>query len=402
MLSVGILTYSTKPRGSVVHAVSLAEALTARGLDVTLYALTKAGDDFYRKVRCKTHLFPAAEAPVEPDALIRQRIGELQRGLLGLATRHAIWHAEDCLSASALLKSELSRLRPVVRTVHHVERFESRYLADCQRHSVECADLVLSVSEFTAREVRAEFGRDAVVIHNGVDHERFGVHAMRDAESRHAELAAEFGIGSGDEVILSVGGVEERKNSLRSLAAMRLVLERHPGARWLIAGGASIWEHAAYRARFELERAALPAPLRARILWLGPVAEDTLTALYRRSDVLLCASLHEGWGLSVAEAMAAGTAVVCSEGEPFSEFTDASTAAHVDPLSVASIASGVSRLLSYPAVRRRQALAARARARTFSWDRAARLHERAYQRLLRDRAGARLTDPSSPVAALLR
>ena len=66
MLSVGMLTYSTKPRGSVVHAICLAEALTARGLDVTLYALTKAGDGFFRPVRCKTRLIPAAEAPPTP------------------------------------------------------------------------------------------------------------------------------------------------------------------------------------------------------------------------------------------------------------------------------------------------------------------------------------------------
>lgn len=402
MLSIGILTYSTKPRGSVVHAVCLAEALTARGLDVTLYALSKAGDDFFRPVRCKTRLFAAAAAPAGPDALIRQRIDELQVGLSDVATRHAIWHAEDCLTASALLTSKLSGLRPVVRTVHHVEYFESPYLAACQRRSIEQADLVLSVSELTARDVRAQFGRDAAVIHNGVDHERFGLHSAHAAHPTHAELAAEFGLTSQDDVILSVGGVEERKNSLRSLAAMRLVLERHPRARWVIAGGASIWEHAAYRAEFEAELTTFPQELRRRVSWLGPVAEDTLTALYRRSDVLLCASLQEGWGLSVVEAMAAGTPVVCSEGEPFSEFTDASTAEHVDPLSVASIASGLSRLLSDPALRRRQALAARLRARAFSWDRAARLHERAYQRLLRDRVGARLSDPSSSLAALLR
>ena len=44
MFSIGIFTYSTKPRGSVVHATYLAEALSRRGHDVTLYALSKAGD----------------------------------------------------------------------------------------------------------------------------------------------------------------------------------------------------------------------------------------------------------------------------------------------------------------------------------------------------------------------
>jgi hypothetical protein len=53
MLSIGLFTYSTKPRGSVVHATYLAEALAQRGHDVTLYALSKAGDRLYRDVGCK-------------------------------------------------------------------------------------------------------------------------------------------------------------------------------------------------------------------------------------------------------------------------------------------------------------------------------------------------------------
>ena len=40
MLSIGIFTYSTKPRGSVVHAACLAEALQRKGARATLYALS--------------------------------------------------------------------------------------------------------------------------------------------------------------------------------------------------------------------------------------------------------------------------------------------------------------------------------------------------------------------------
>jgi hypothetical protein len=94
MLSIGIFTYSTKPRGSVVHAAYLAEALQRAGAETTLYALSKAGDGFYRPVSCAVRLIPAQAAPSEMDILIRQRIAEFQHGLQELQPRHDICHAE--------------------------------------------------------------------------------------------------------------------------------------------------------------------------------------------------------------------------------------------------------------------------------------------------------------------
>ena len=103
MTSVGIFTYSTKPRGSVVHATYLAEALSARGHDVTLYALSKDGDRLYRELECPVVYLRAAAAPVEPAELIAQRIQEVASGVEAAAPRHEIYHAEDCLVASGLL-----------------------------------------------------------------------------------------------------------------------------------------------------------------------------------------------------------------------------------------------------------------------------------------------------------
>src|SRR5882724_8058411 len=148
MTSIGLLTYSTKPRGSVVHATYLAETLTARGHDVTLYALSKAGDRLYRELSCPVVYLAAEKAPADPDALIAQRVREISAGILGPRTRHDVYHAEDCLVASGLLASR-SELRgaPVVRTLHHLEHFESRYLRDCQQRSIVEASAVVCVSK---------------------------------------------------------------------------------------------------------------------------------------------------------------------------------------------------------------------------------------------------------------
>ena len=131
MLSIGVFTYSIKPRGSVVHAVALTEALVAAGHDATLYALGKPGARLYRPLACPVVLLPAGAAPADPDALIQQRIGEFVDGCARLARRHDVVHAQDCLAANALLalRDRGVGSGSIVRTVHHVERFESPYLA---------------------------------------------------------------------------------------------------------------------------------------------------------------------------------------------------------------------------------------------------------------------------------
>jgi len=373
--SVGLFTYSVKPRGSVVHAACLAEALADAGTDVTLYALTKGNDAFFRPLRCRFVAFPAAPAPAEPDRLIEQRIAELQAGLEHVADRHDVYHAEDCLTASALVTAKLRGLRPVVRTVHHVENYASPFLAACQRRSILAADLVLSVSERTSRDVSAEFGRSSRIVHNGVDLARF-------ATVTPTGFVARLGIAPDDVVVLSVGGVEERKNTLRTLDAMIATLCANPRVFWVLAGGASIWDHSELERRFDERVAALPAEQRRRVVRTGPLEEAALGELYARSDVLACASLHEGFGLCVLEALASGTAVLASNREPFTEFVDDGVARLVDPEDTASIAEGLRALTGDAALRARLASAGRGRASAFSWAKAASEHLDAYGELL--------------------
>lgn len=380
MRSIGIFTYSTKPRGSVVHAACLAEALQRKGVQATLYALSKAGDAFYRLLSCELRLIPAEPAPSETDALIRQRIAEFRAGIRALGPTHSICHAEDCLAANALVaaRAELHDAR-VVRTVHHVEHFDSPYLTDCQRRSVAAADLVLSVSQRTSREVQAVFGREAPVIWNGVDLRRFATRSASDEQRMRERL----GVSVGDLVILSVGGVEPRKNSLAALQAVSLAFQAQPRLRWVIVGGASIWEHDDYRRQFARQLSALPAELRGRITILGTISEVELTAVYQLSDVLLYPSLQEGFGLSVLEALAAKCPVIVPDGAPFDEYLDSSCASFVDVASPAQIAAALVRLLEDELLRRSFASNGYQRVQRYSWDLVAERHLARYESLLR-------------------
>jgi glycosyltransferase-like protein len=358
MGSVGLFTYSTVPRGSVVHTAHLADGLVEAGWDVTLYALDKDGRGFFRPTRARQCLVPAGPAPgTDTAALVAQRTEELADHLLRARPKHDLFHAQDCLSASGLLAVR-GRGLPLrlVRTVHHVERFADPYLDACQTRSIREADLCLTVSAAARRDVAAGFGVQSVVVGNGVDCLRFArpaverVRAWRDrllAGARRTATAPDTtsetlsGAQPPGPVVLAVGGIEPRKNSLRLLAAFARVRAHHPRAQLWFLGGATVLDHGAYRAAFWQAHAALPADMRSGVVELGVLGEDDVPAIFHLADVLALPSLHEGFGLAALEALAAGVPLVASARPPFTEFLDPSCAILVDPENEAAIADGL-------------------------------------------------------------
>ncbi len=373
-LSVGLFTYSTLPRGSVVHTANLADALHDAGVDVTVYALDKDARGFFRPLRARLALVPAAHTPSSTAELVKTRARELADYLDHVRPSHGIYHAEDCLTANGLLAHR--NRPPVVRTVHHVEAFADPFLDACQRRSIVEAALCLAVSETTARDVSRTFGVDPRLTTNGVDVDRFA-HvdpARLDAWTRM------LGAGVGP-AILAVGGVEERKNTLAILRAFVRIQEDVPDARLWILGGATVLDHGAYRAAFDRELASLPAAVRGAVTPIGVVGDDDVPAIFRLASVLAFPSLHEGFGLAALEGLASGIPVVASRRPPMTEFLDDACAILVDPTSEAAIARGIATALRSPGARRD---AGRRRARSLSWARVAAQHIEHYRALLGD------------------
>jgi glycosyltransferase-like protein len=374
-LSVGLFTYSTLPRGSVVHTANLADALHDAGADVTVYALDKDNRGFFRPLRARLALVPASPTPSSTAELVRTRATELADHLARVAPEHDVYHAEDCLTANGLLElRSRGRAIDLVRTIHHVEAFTDPRLEGCQRRSVCEAALCMAVSEATARDVLREFAVRAKPITNGVDVDRFA----RVDPPRLAAWSRTLGAGPGP-AILATGGVEERKNTLRILRAFARVHQDHPGVRLWILGGATVLDHGAYRAEFERELQSLPPAVRGAVTALGVVGDDDVPAIYRLAGVLAFPSLHEGFGLAALEGLAAGVPVVASRRAPLTELLDESCAILVDPTSVADIARGIDDALRSPQAAR--LAVGRARARSHSWTRVAAMHLQHYRAL---------------------
>ena len=106
-----------------------------------------------------------------------------------------------------------------------------------------------------------------------------------------------------------------------------------------------------------------------------------MEGLYRAATLLAFPSLAEGFGLPVLEAMARGVPVACSDRASLPEVVG-DAALLFDPTEPASIAAALVRLLDDHAEAERLRRAGRARASTFTWERAAGLTLASYERAL--------------------
>ena len=371
-LRVGILAHSTNPRGGVVHALNLAEALTARGVDATLLAPAPPGTALFRSPECRTVLIPVATvASAATETLVRTRRTEISHFLQ--TRRYDLLHAQDPISALALSDLEATgRIRGFVRTVHHLDAFENPVLAQWQDMAVQRARGLFCVSRMWREIVAARYGRRSVVVGNGVRTRQYTPWPdHRDAAMRGRLLPG------GEPFVLAIGGVEARKNTLGLLRAFLRIAraQNHPELRLVIAGGASLLDHGAYRREFNavLDRSGYAD----RVILAGVIEDADMPALYRSAALLCFPSLQEGYGLCVLEALACGIPVVAPHGAPFDEYLDDADALRVDPRSDAAIASAILRALQ-PECTGRARRHGPVRAAQFGWDEVAAAHLAGY------------------------
>jgi len=349
-MRIALLSYSTKPRGGVVHTLALAEALAELGEDVTVWTLGRGGDaGFFRPVDPRVRL-AVVPFPDVADESVGERILRSIAVLRAAFTPDAydVVHAQDCISANAADRC--------VRTVHHLDTFTTPELAACHERAIVRPSAHICVSASVAAEVRAGWGIEAAVIPNGVDYDRFATAPRDPGRGRY---------------VLAVGGIEPRKGSLDLLEAYALLAE--PDVRLLIAGGETLFDYRDYRTRWEKRAAELGA---APVV-LGTVAHDELPSLVASAAVFAFPSTKEGFGLAAMEALAAGVPVVTRDLPVLREVFGGAARFATDP-------PGFARELR-AALEGTDPAPGRALARRYTWAAAADRH-RAFYRSLRGSA----------------
>lgn len=380
-LRIAMLAHSTNPRGSVVHALEVADALAQAGHDVVVHAPDPSGAGFFRDTRCRTVALPAQPMAGGLFEMVDARSAEYVAYFSApRAERFDLYHAQDGISGNALARlRELGAIPGFLRTVHHLDAFTDARLAARQMRAVTAADRVLCVSRLWQDVLARNHGIAACRVGNGVDAVRFSPAPGR----MDAALRARLGLGGGP-IFLAVGGIEERKNTVRILEAFAEVRNARPEAQLVIAGGASLLDHSAARAAFDtaLRAAGLAAGPGAAVIPTGTLADAEMPPLYRLADALVFPSLREGFGLVVLEGMASGTPVIVSRMAPFTEYLAEDDGLWVDPTSVGEIAAAMLGATD-AATRRRLAAAGHRVCQRHGWPESARRHLEAYAHWLR-------------------
>jgi glycosyltransferase-like protein len=366
---IRLSTYSTKPRGGVVHTLALGEALARAGHDVEVWALARGGDTaFFRDVAVPIRLVevPEIEGESVGDRILRSIT--LLAEALGDAAPVDVRHAQDCLTANA--EGAAWGYGSLVRTVHHLDQFTTPSLVAChERALVEPAQL-LCVSDAVAAEVLAGWGRTAPVVGNGVDAARFAAAAARgDGEPWRKRFGP---------YVLAVGGIEPRKGTRDLVAAMAALAGRGVTAPLVVAGGDTLFDYRPYRE----EVFGLAASLGVEPEVLGPVPDDELPGLVAGAAVFAFPSTKEGFGLAAMEALAAGVPLVARDLPVLREvFAGAARFARDGDGFADAFAGELAGVLAggdsgAPA----RAAVGRALATSHSWDTVARAHLAAYGR----------------------
>ena len=253
--------------------------------------------------------------------------------------------------------------------------YEDVYLADCAvrvRYKarlglLRAADLVLAISEASRRDAIELLGLDPERVHaigGGVGPE------FAATDQPAAQLVTGFREAMPtlrDGFVLYPGGADFRKNMPGLIRAFGLLPEsRRRGHQLVIVCRLPPGTEEELRAT--AERAGLGSD---ELILPGFVDDETLVGLYQAAHLVVFASLYEGFGLPIAEAMACGAPVIASNTSALPELVRR-TEATFDPGSEASIAEVLGRALQDDLLRDRLREDAAAMRPQLGWEHVAR------------------------------
>ena len=257
---------------------------------------------------------------------------------------------------------------PLCVTLHSMEplrpwkadQLGSGYLLSSwiEKTAVEAADRVIAVSSRMRDDILEHFQVDpakVVVIHNGIDPDKFRRTEARDALVRR---------GVREPYVLFVGRITDQKGIFHLLEAAPKLPS---GVQVVLCASAPDTPEIEARLKQAL-------PKHPNVLWIGemvPVSE--VVQLYSHASVFVCPSVYEPFGLINLEAMACETPVVASAvGGIVEVVEDGKTGVLVEPARPDALAATIRTLLEDRSRGRAMGRAGRQRVEAqFSWTRVA-------------------------------
>lgn len=353
------------PGGVQEHVACLADALRARGDEVTVVA---PGQRSRRGVRV---VGPSIRIPfndsVAPIGLRPDIIGRTRRALAAL--HPDVVHVHEPIVPWVSLAATLSSPAPVVATYHawsdrdRVYRMAGRLL----RPVLNRIDAHIAVSPAAAAYHGAALGHRAdafTIVPNGVEVARFRV-ARPFPHIRAPSL-------------LFVGRLEPRKGLDQLLHAMLYLESTRPDLRLYVVGDGPDRDRC---------QQMLPARLLSNVVFLGRVGAEELPRFYASCDLFVAPALGgESFGIVLIEAMAARCPVVASDIPGYaSVVTNGVTGRLAPPGDPRTLAHAIGALLDRPSLARALADTAASEVSRYDWSAVAEQVRATYQRVVGER-----------------
>lgn len=300
-------------------------------------------------------LFPAGFriVPLSVDARSRVKRYATEQLVLPHVVKRVKVDVLHSLGYVSVLRTDV----PTVVTIHDVNfrhvpmPFSKRLtLGWFVRQSALRAHAIITVSEFSKKEICSEFGIDpnkVWVTYNAPNADVF----VDPSE------AANYGQTSSPPYILVLSSPSPHKNIDGLIRAFAEIAQLHPELRLVIAG------HLAPNIR-------IPSRLQDRVEIMGYVSRDELLALYRSAACFVMPSFYEGFGIPIIEAMASGTPVAASNIAALPE-VGGNAVCYFDPNNTEEMVHAILRLLEDSEFRTELVTRGRLRARMFTWEKSA-------------------------------
>ena len=372
------------PGGVQIHIRDLANFLRAQGHDVSVLAPvideSLIREDFVVPAGKPVAIpFNGAVARVLFGPVASSRVRQwIAKGNFDVLHLH-----EPAIPSLSLLACSIAE-GPMVGTFHAAAPRQriAFAIAPFIEPIVEKLRARIAVSEFARETLRIHLETDAVVIPNGIDAPMFA--------------PASGGSGSSDGKTLGFMGrfTEPRKGLAVLLEALPDIARKHPDVKLKIVGPGETLDFIQ----------TIQPGLRSRVEFLGRLVDEEKADFLRSIDIYVAPNTGgESFGIILAEAMAAGRAIVASDLPAFEAVLSGGMYGRLFPVENSQeLARSVIALLSHRAECEALQIAALAGAKKFDWSEVGPQIMNVYLHAIGDGESVRLANESRGLGRLLR